>query len=161
MSENPTISIGWDVIITLIIAIYGALVSTYSVWGSRQEHKREIKVELAYGFMRNSLSEVSPLMLILSALNTGRRTVTLTSMGLILPKKDKKYLVFLQPESNVSFPYDLLEGKNCNVWTTTKELAEDLKREGYSGKISLKGYYKDAIGGEYKSKSLKFNIEKP
>lgn len=100
-------------------------------------------------------------MLILSALNTGTKTVTLAAMGLILPRKDKKYLVFLQPESTVSFPYDLLEGKNCNVWTTTKELVEDLKREGYSGKISLKGYYKGAIGGEYESKSIKFNIEKP
>jgi hypothetical protein len=153
------LNIGLDVIITLLIAIYGALLSTYSVWTARQEHKREIKVELSYGFMRNPLSGVSPPMLLLSASNTGTKTVTLTSMGLILPRKDKKYLIFAQPESNVSFPCDLLEGKNCNVWVTTKELAEDLKREGYSGRISLKGYYRDAIGGYYESKSFKFDIE--
>jgi len=152
-------NIGLDVVITLLIAIYGALLSTYSVWTARQEHKREIKVELSYGFMRNPLSGVGPTLLILSALNTGTKTVTLTSTGLILPKK--KYLFFAQPESNVSFPYDLPEGKNCNVWIATEELAKDLKREGYSGRISLKGYYRDAIGGYYKSKSIKFNIEKP
>jgi len=154
-------NIGLDVVITLIIAIYGALLSTYSIWNARQEHKREIKVELSYGFMRNPLSGVSPPMLFLSALNTGTKTVTLSSMGLILPRKDKKYLIFVQPESSVSFPYDLPEGKSCSVWITTKELAEDLKREGYSGRISLKGYYRDAIGGYYKSKSVKFTIEKP
>ena len=53
-------NIGLDVIITLLIAIYGALLSTYSVWASRQEHKREIKVERSYGFIRNPLLQVSP-----------------------------------------------------------------------------------------------------
>jgi hypothetical protein len=131
-------SIQWDVIITLIIAIYGALVSTYSVWASRQEKKREIKVQLSYGLLANPPS-VGLKILIISALNTGQKRVTLTSMGLILPRKDENYLQFLRPDSNVSFPHDLLEGKDCNVWVTTKEIAEDLKREGYSGKISLKG----------------------
>ena len=152
-------SIGLDVIITLIIAVYGALLSTYSVWASKQEKKREIKVQLSYGF-HTSPSSVGPTMLLISALNTGQKRVTLNSMGLILPKKDKKYLTFFRPDSNVSFPCDLIEGKGCDVWVATKELAVDLKREGYSGKVSLKGYYRDAIGGEYRSKSLKFYIEK-
>ncbi len=59
-------------------------------------------------------------------------------MGLVLP--DKKYLAFLYPKSNVSFPYDLPEGKDCNVWIETEELAKDLNKGGYSGKISLIGY---------------------
>jgi hypothetical protein len=154
-----TFDIGWDVVITLLIAIYGALLSTYSVWNARQEHRREIKVELSYGFMRNALAEVSPPLLILSAMNTGAKTVTLTSTGLVLPRK--KYLFFAQPESNVAFPHDLPEGKSCSVWIANEELAKDLKREGYSGRVKLIGYYKDAVGGYYKSKSVKFNVEKP
>jgi hypothetical protein len=154
-----TFDIGWDVVITLLIAIYGALVSTYSVWTARQEHRREIKVELSYGFMRNALAEVSPTLLILSAMNTGAKTATLTSTGLALPRK--KYLLFAQPESNVTFPHDLPEGKSCSVWITNEELLKDLKREGYSGRIKLKGYYRDAVGGYYKSKSVRFNIETP
>jgi len=153
-------SIGLDVIITLIIAVYGALLSTYSVWASRQEKKREIKVKLSYGLIANPLS-VSPKMLMISALNTGPKRVTLASMGLIVPRKDEKYLTFLRPDSDVSFPHDLVEGKGCSVWVTTKEIAENLRHEGFSGKISLKGFYRDAIGGEYRSKSLKFDIEKP
>jgi len=149
---------GWDIIITLI-AVYGAILSTYTIWNARKEHKREIRVELAYGFSTHPLSPKG-LLLILTALNTGSKTVTLTSMGLILPRKDKKYCTFLRPNSNVSFPYDLPEEKNCSVWIDTKELAENLKQEGYSGEINLKGYYGDALSGKYESKQLKFDIEK-
>jgi len=149
----------WDIIITLIIAVYGAILSTYSIWSERQEHKREIKVRLSYGFIRNVLGQVSPTMIILEALNKGSKTVTLSSMGLILPKK--KYLFLARPNSYVTFPHDLLDGKNVNVWLETKELAGDLKNEGYSGRIRLRGYYNDAIGNRYISKSVKFNIDKP
>jgi hypothetical protein len=151
---------GWDIIITLIIAMYGAILSTYSIWNARQEHRREVKVRLSYGFSTHPFAPQG-LLLIIEALNTGRKTVTLSSTGLILPTKDKKYYTFLRPNSNVTFPYDLPEGKNCSVWIGTKELSENLKQEGYSGKIELKGYYGDAIGGKYKSKSIKFDIDKP
>ncbi len=150
----------WDIIITLIIAVYGAMLSTYTVWNARQERKREIKVKMTYGFIKSPITGVSPLMLMLTAMNTGRKTVSITNMGFILPNKDREYLILLQPQSNVTFPYDLAEGKSCQVWDTAKELAEDLIREGYSGRISLKGYYKDAIGNEYRSKPMKFSIEK-
>jgi len=155
-------SIGLDVIITLIIASYGAILSTISIWYARQEQKRELKVSLRYGFSLNPLSQGKPpLMLILSAINIRKKTATLTMVGLILPTKDKKYFDFLHPNSNVSFPHDLLEGKSCDVYIEPKELANELKQEGYSGKISLKGYYKDATDRKYISKSLKFDIEKP
>ena len=154
-------SIGLDVIITLIIASYGAILSTISIWYTRQEQKRELKVSLRYGFSLNPRSQGKPpLMLILSAYNIRKKTVTLAMWGFILPTKDKKYFDSFRPNSYVSFPHDLLEGKSCDVYIEPKELANELKQEGYSGKISLKGYYKDAIGSKYISKSLKFDIEK-
>jgi len=152
--------IGWDVIITLLIASYGAILSTYSVWSKRKEQKRELKVLLRYGVVSNPILSHRPLpMLFISALNTGKKTVTLTSMGLILPRKDKNYFTFIRPNSHASFPHDLLEGKSCDVWIETKELAENLEQEGFSGKIKLKGYYGDAIGRRYKSKSINFDID--
>jgi len=146
----------WDIIITLMIAVYGAILSTFTIWDTRHEHKREIRVRLSYGFSTHPLAH--GLLLINEALNTGRKTVTLSSMGLILP--NKKFYTFLQPNSNVSFPYDLPEGKNCSVWIETKELAENLKNEGYSGEVKLIGYYGDAIGGRYKSEPFNFDINK-
>lgn len=147
---------GWDIIVTLIIALYGAILSTISILNSRQEHKREVKVKLSFGFLPHV--SVKELMLILSALNTGTKTATLSSMGLALP--EEKILYFTQPNSYVRFPHDLVEGKDVIVWLTTKELADDLRQEGYSGLISIKGFYRDAIGNEYKSKAVKFDIKK-
>jgi hypothetical protein len=126
---------------------------------TKQEHKREIKVQLAYGFQRDFLGEVSSPLLLSSAMNSGTKTVTLTSSGLILPNKDKRYMFFVEPHSNVHFPYELTEGKSCEVWLTQRELETDLQREGFSGTIKVRGYYRDAIGNQYKSKPIKFNIE--
>jgi hypothetical protein len=145
---------GWDIIITLIIASYGALVSTISIWYTRKEHKREVKVKLNLGFIQQV--SLSPAMLILTALNTGTKTATLSAMGLILPKK--KILAFTHPNSYVTFPHDLLEGKDVVVWIKAEELAQDLIKNGFSGSISFKGFYRDALGKEYKSKTMEFNL---
>lgn len=83
----------WDIVITLIIAVYGAGLSTYTIWSARKEHKRELKVELMYGVSTHPLAPKG-LLLIIQALNTGRKTVTLSSMGLILPNKEKKILYY-------------------------------------------------------------------
>lgn len=149
----------WGILITLIIAVYGAILSTFTFWNTKQENKREIKVKASHGLIKKPTG-VTPPLVILTAMNTGRKTVSLTNTGLILPNKDRPYLIFTQPDSFVPFPHDLVEGKSCQVWLTAKELANDLVSEGYSGRISLRGYYRDAIGDEYRSKPMKFNIER-
>jgi hypothetical protein len=73
----------------------------------------------------------------------------------------RAHLFFAQPEGNVTFPYGLPEGKSCSVWIANVELAKDLKRGGYSSRVRLIGCYKDAVGGFNKSRSIKFNVEKP
>ena len=73
----------WDILLTLIIAVYGAMLSTYTIWVAKQESKRKIKVELSYGFNTNPLVKAETLLLI-RAMNLGRKTVTLSSVGLIL-----------------------------------------------------------------------------
>ena len=149
---------GWDIIITLLIATYGAVLSTYSAWTARQEHKREIKAQLAYGMVREGYPPTVSTVLIISALNPGEKTVTLSSTGLILP--NKKHLAFLEPR-NLQLPHDLPDGKSCSTYIDTKELAEELRKQGYSGKVKLIGYYGDALGERHKSKSLRFDIDKP
>lgn len=152
-------NIGLDVIIALIIATYGAIVSTYSVWNARQQNKREVKVSLNYGLIL--LHQQLP-RLILSAKNTGNKTVTLSSMGLILPRKKNNLFTPIRPDTMglVTFPHDLDAGKDCSVYFELKNLAEELRLEGFSGKINLKGYFRDAIGNTYKGKPFKFEIDK-
>jgi len=126
------------------------------VWNSRQQNKREIKVEMNYGFILRNRPITK---ILLTAINTGNKTVTLSGMGLILPRKEKNLFAILRPDSLVTFPHDLDSGKNCSVYLDPKNLAEELREEEFSGVIKVKGYFRDGIGNRYKSKTFKFEID--
>jgi len=58
----------------------------------------------------------------------------------------------------VRFPYDLPEGKSCNVWFECEDVAKALSEDGYNGKVKLLGVIKDALGKKYTSKAFKFDV---
>jgi sRNA-binding regulator protein Hfq len=143
--------------ITLLIALWGAVLSTAKVLYDYSRNICRLKVYLAYGFLTQG-NIVGPDTISISAMNIGYRDVTLNSMGFILP--DEKYIMIIEPQSNVKFPYTLSEGKECSVSKMQKQLAKELRKHGYSGKIKLRGYYRSAIGTIFKSKPVDFDIEK-
>ena len=143
--------------ITLLIALWGAVLSTAKVLYDYSRNIRRLKVYLAYGFLTQG-NIVGPNIISISVMNVGYRDVTLNSMGFILP--DKHYIMIIEPQSNVKFPYTLSEGKECSVWKIQKQLAEELKKHGYVGKIKLIGYYRSAIGTIFKSEPIDFDVEK-
>lgn len=145
----------WPMIVTAIVAVYSAVLSTYILISRNKEKKRQLKVELSFGFMTEG-PELSQEMLFITVSNTGFRPVTLNASGILLPNKHQ--LIFMVPKSNVQFPYELLEGRNCTVWIEVKVLVQDLKRNSYSGKVKLKGFFRDATGAVYKSKRITINI---
>jgi len=147
----------WPTIVTAVVAIYSAVLSTYILITKSKEEKRQLKVELSFGFLTEG-PEVSQEMLFVTASNTGFRPITLNASGILLPHKQQ--LLFMVPKSNVQFPYELLEGKNCIVWIEVKVLVQDLKKNSYSGKVKLKGFFRDATRAVYKSKPITININK-
>ena len=68
-------------------------------------------------------------------------------------------LVFPNPRSNVVFPCELLPGNNCKVWSPLTDLARQLKEEGFSGKVKLVGFCRDAVGTTYKGKRWKLDVD--
>lgn len=156
MEDNLTSQL--PTIITALIAIYGAILSTYNLVLKRREKSHQVSVNLSSGFLTCG-ERLSPYVLFIVASNPGHRTVTLDSVGIRLP--DKRQIVFPfsgRFGSDVQFPHDLTEGQSCRAWVDVKELTA-LLEEGISGRIKLIGFYTDAIGGKYKSKPLKFNID--
>lgn len=143
-------------IITLLIALYGAILSTYKVVFDYLRESRRLKVEVSYGFLSWG-NNVGPEMLVISAINNGFKDITLNSVGFILPDKTRVHIT--EPQSNVKFPYTISGGNNCIVWKPQKQFAIELKKNGYSGKIRLRGYYQSATGKIYKSKPIDFDIE--
>lgn len=142
--------------ITLIIAVWGAALSTYMVISDYRKNVRSIKVEVSYGFLTRG-NKVGSNLLNITAVNTGYRDITLSSVGFIL--NDESQLIILNPQGDVKFPHTLKGGKSCIIYKEQSNLAQQLKKNGLSGNVTIKGYYISATGKIYKSKPIQFNIE--
>lgn len=141
---------GWPALITALIAVYGAALSTYTFILNLREKQRQVSVSLSGGFLTYR-RDVSEPMLFVEIRNPGARTVTINVPAIRLP--DGKSMVFLSPDSDVSFPYELKEGgKDCRVWMEMREMARELLRAGYSGKVKVSAEVKDGAGKVYRSK---------
>lgn len=149
----------WTTVITAAVAVYSAILSTYTHIARHRGKKRRLAVELSVGFGLYRGIGPGPTLLFLSASNPGSRTVSLNSPGLLLPNKKKLVFPF-HLGSDVDFPYDLHEGKACKMWIKTHTLANELKKEGFVGNIVLRGYYLDALGIIHRSKPFEFEIDK-
>ena len=148
----------WPTLITAAVAVYGALLSTYSVVVRHREKKRWVAVTVSIGFPVYEGLGLGPTVLFISASNPGSRNVSLCNPGLLLP--DKRKLVFPTHQSDVQFPHDLEPGKGCRMWIPARILARDLKEARFSATVKLVGFYLDATGTVYKSKPYKFEVNK-
>jgi hypothetical protein len=147
----------WTVFVsiaTAITSIAAVLVAAYALHLQRQEKRPKIEVECSISLLKFGLA-VSEAVVMLTAKNPGRQTVTLSTPGFFLP--GKKGLSFMNPQSNVTFPHELAPEKSCQVWMDLKEFSRELIAEGYYGEIKLVGFFSDMVGRTYKSKKWEFN----
>ena len=135
------------------MAIYGAALSTFTFIANWKEKTQRIKVKLEMRFLTYGPQKSRHF--ILSALNTGSKTVRLNSIGIFLPNNLK--CAIIRPQG-VQFPYDLAEGNKCQVWEKRKNILQSLKVKGFSGKVKLVGYYSSALDVVYKSKPFIFDM---
>lgn len=132
--------------LTPAIAVYGAVVATCALaWniyiGLRD--RSAVRVEVRRGL----LPTVDPdrLMILLEAVNRGRRPVTLTAVGLRLSDGGNFFL------TKARLPVELTEGQSHTEWITEEKLREYPIEADHKGS-PLFGWYKDATGRLYKGK---------
>ena len=144
--------------ITLLVAVVGVALSTYKIVTDHRKDKRHIKVNTTFGVLNQKGNAVSPNIIGISAVNTGFRDVTLNSVGFFLPNGKKT--IIMEQNKTIKFPYTLEQGKECTVWKFRFRFAEELKkRNGFQGKVKVKGYYQSATGVYYNSKIYAFDTE--
>ncbi|HMC30602.1 MAG TPA: hypothetical protein VKL99_07180 [Candidatus Angelobacter sp.] len=139
----------------IVIAAYGAVLSTYNAWAARKKDRRQVKVTANLGFLSYG-NRVSETMLNLTASNPGHRPVTLVSTGFSLPNKQQ--MVLFTPEGTTQLPCELMEGKHCTHWISAREVADQLRKSGFSGKVKVRGFYRDAVDEKHFSKPFKFDL---
>ena len=79
-------------LITAIIAIYGATLSTYNLIVARTERIRRVTVTLSWGLTGSGSAPVT--IFLLTAANAGKRPVTIANWHLLLPNKKRDFCAY-------------------------------------------------------------------
>jgi hypothetical protein len=137
-------------LITAIIAIYGAVLSTIILCNEYKKTNREIKLALKTGVLTYDNGLLSPLMLLMEIMNPGQKNVTIYSPHIRI--RDGKNMLIPEPNSTVRFPYELVEGKSVTVWIEMSILKQVLIENNYSGSVQIKTFISDQTGKEFFSK---------
>ena len=142
------------------VAIYGAAVATgILIWNGIAVYRdrTSIKVKVAFVFLHNAIGyDPNKRHIGLTAMNKGRRPVTLSGAGLRLSNRiDLGYL----PHTG-DFPRPLNEGESHDIFLNEDMLKESLRNERkHTPRVSIEfAWFRDQTGRLYKSKLPK-NIE--
>ena len=150
-------NIRWADVLTALVALYGAVLSTIIAVREWRGKRPNIRVEVSEGRVQLSLDAWSDHSIFIEAHNQGHKAVTLSIVvGFILP--DGERWVIPRPLGNVTFPYDLLPEKRGMAYTPAHKLAADVNALGFRSKVSLIGYHDDEVGRRHKSKPSIFDM---
>jgi len=78
----------WPVIITALVAVYGAVLSTVNTIANLRAKQQRLSVVLSNGFLTYG-PNVGPLMLFIEIANVGSKVVTINSINIKLPKESQ------------------------------------------------------------------------
>ena len=103
-------------IATIIIAVYGAFLSTSLALYKISSDRKRLKVNLNIGVVPDGLNTPHKV-LFLSCSNLGKRPITLQSYGIEMP--NRRFLFFIN-ESHDSLPKTLSDGEGCTLSSNSR-----------------------------------------
>jgi hypothetical protein len=138
-------------ILTLLIALYGAGLSTCILWRSN----RHLSIAIEPVFLAYPDGSVSTQGVSIKVVNVGSRPIGVTVPTIRLP--NGKFLSFTDVEGLRNFPKRLEGGESAPIRTAMKKLADSVKAFGLSGKVKVRPCCYDTTGKRYLGK--KFTID--
>lgn len=133
--------------VVALVAVYGAILSTYGIYQSYEDKQAKIKVELNYGITKDGLGTTETYLI--SAKNLGERTVTLSNVAFNLPKGYK--IEIMTPLRERRLPCKLQSGECFTVDYDMRTLVQTLEKQGCNDLQEITAYYSDQIGNKYQS----------
>ena len=148
----------WTGIVIALVALYGAVLSTYTLIQNNKEKRRQLKVHITKRFPVSKQGQIlKPDGIIIQMKNPGYKKVTVVDSQIMLPKGEP--IIFVSPIGNVRFPYEIEEGKECVVHIELQKVISGATKLGYSGDVKLKAKVIDGAGDRYISNKLKLNLD--
>jgi hypothetical protein len=141
-------------IITLVIAIYGAGLSTYILYKQR----RHISIAIQPDFHVYANGSISTQMVSIKAVNLGARDVKLTFPTIRLP--NGKFLSFTNVSGMNEFSKRLADGDTASLSMSMQKLSNSLKSTGLKGKVKIRPCCYDSAGKQYLGKRFKVDLAK-
>jgi len=133
--------------VTLLVAIYGALLSTLLALMQIRKERRQVRVTSNIALGTRFKGDVCEFLAI-TAVNVGHRPVTLVAAGLYMTKG----LQFTQIESKAgppSLPKKLNDGEQVSIYFDLPEMEKALKQQK-PGVLFTSAFVRDAEGNTYK-----------
>jgi hypothetical protein len=140
---------------TIIIAVYGAILSTilliWKIVTHYLENTPRLKVELNHGVGETAFG-ITPHLIYINAANIGKKPVTLSSVGFDLG--GHMNLIFRE---NTDLPKRLEDGESYLFYREIDVLKSELQKQAPEYQIPQYAWVTDQTGREHRSK----NISKP
>lgn len=132
-----------------IIAIYAAIISTFTLYYFYDQSRVNLKVTISSG----EESGIDENMVAVTAVNLGKKPVTVTVFGIITPE-EKKFIVSTADgkSSTPPLPTRLREGQVCTGYYDLKANFSYLYQFGKT--FQLKGFFRDAEKRDYISEPI-------
>ena len=163
----------WAQYITALVALYGAMLSTYNLYQQRRKERPDLKITYAIekcdkieGIDQycDPIKKPNVLTIVFSILNKGQRAVMLEKFELWIknaeiievPEVHHGYHhngIFNYLEDFFPLPYDLQPDRKYNLRIHVEDIAKVLHEKGYLNKVELVGHFMDQAGNSYKSPS--------
>jgi hypothetical protein len=138
-------------IITLLIAIYGATLSTTTAILNFRKDRRSLEVRMST-MMYTYGSELGPPMLAIEIINIGHRQLVVDPPQLMVTADPNRVLALMGADGLADFPKRLNDGESGSVRTPYKDVAAGLLQAGHRGTVELIAICKDSTGRRYRSK---------
>jgi hypothetical protein len=118
----------------LVVAIYGAVLSTYNLRQARRKDRRQLTISLSTA-MYTYPGGLGPRMVSITVTNAGQRPVISSLPATILPNGHQVILIAADGAGN--FPKRLKDGESASMRISYRELADALSARGYRNRVNI------------------------
>jgi hypothetical protein len=144
-------------IITFVIALYGAGLSTFNLFDSLKKEKRRIVVSCEPTFYAYPDGNVGTQQTSIKIANHGQRAVVVNAPKLRMP--NGKFMFLAGADGAKKFPKRLEDGDSVSLTIPDSEISKTLVRAGYSGNVKLRPQCTDQTERRYRGKALMFTVK--